>query len=581
MELASFEEYIGGPILQRGKAYFEDRHVESLEEVEKGEWIATVTGSEEYSVEVEINKRGVVSEYQCDCPYDGDLCKHVVAVLYAIRDENTVSLNVDKKKANKKKPKLALRGLLDRISTDELKTFILQYSKRNNSFKSDFELFFAEKDDNFDIEKHIRELIRKTTKLYTKRQFIDYGSSGKLARDLGKILMQGEHYLSQKNLLDASKVCMVFINEVMPIITYADDSSGYLNDAIDNAISLLADIAQQAPTSLKEKVADYLRAELGEELYFDYGNFGYDMADLYAQLCVDIGQVDNFIRFADAAIDEFRNDDFDYGSSFFIELKAWVLEKSNRTEEAQQLMEQQIDLPKVRDLIVEKAIASKKFDEAKTLLKEGIRLAEEKGHPGTVHSWEVKLLQIAEKENDVEMVRYYTERFAFSGYFHERYYRQWKATFTDAAWNSVIEDKIATIQQEIKKRKKANAWVDEVQWELQKLGPLYVEEQLFDRLFALVRQQTNLDTVLSYHKHLYKSYATELLSLYVPLLDKHAEAANNRKAYCSLLDTVRSLYKDLVSGQETLMQQMLRWKTIYKHRPAMIDELNKALGKME
>src|SRR5690554_1831377 len=136
MKLATFEEYIGSTILQRGKAYFEGGHVESLEEVEKEAWIATVIGSEEYFVEVELNKRGVVSEHQCDCPYDGSICKHVVAVLYAIREENTISLDVDNKAARKKKPKLSLRGLLDKISADELKAFVVQYSKTHNNFKS-------------------------------------------------------------------------------------------------------------------------------------------------------------------------------------------------------------------------------------------------------------------------------------------------------------------------------------------------------------------------------------------------------------------------------------------------------------
>jgi hypothetical protein len=160
-----------------------------------------------------------------------------------------------------------------------VKTFILQYGKKSNSFKSDFELYFAEKDENFDIEKHVRDQIRKTIKTYSKHQFIDYGSTGKLARELDKILMQGQYYLSKKNLLDASTWSMVYIQEVMPIITYADDSNGYLGDAIDSGITLLTDIAVQAPTVLKEKIAAYLNKELQQEIYFDYGNFGEDMTD--------------------------------------------------------------------------------------------------------------------------------------------------------------------------------------------------------------------------------------------------------------------------------------------------------------
>lgn len=56
MELTSFENHIGNTILQRGKAYYEDGHVESFEEVENGAWIATVIGSEDYFVEIEFSK---------------------------------------------------------------------------------------------------------------------------------------------------------------------------------------------------------------------------------------------------------------------------------------------------------------------------------------------------------------------------------------------------------------------------------------------------------------------------------------------------------------------------------------------
>lgn len=114
--MTSFEYHIGNTILQRGKAYYEDGHVESFEEVENGAWIATVIGSEDYFVEIEFSKRGTVKDYQCDCPYDGDLCKHVVAVLYAIRDEQTIKLN-EKQKTSISRNKYAIRFVKPSKST--------------------------------------------------------------------------------------------------------------------------------------------------------------------------------------------------------------------------------------------------------------------------------------------------------------------------------------------------------------------------------------------------------------------------------------------------------------------------------
>lgn len=579
MELTSFENHIGNTILQRGKAYYEDRHVESFEEVENGAWIATVIGSEDYFVEIEFSKRGTVKDCQCDCPYDGDLCKHIVAVLYAIRDEQTIKLNEKQKTSTKRKTKLSFQGLLNKISTDELKAFILQYRKKSNSFKSDFELFFAEKDENFDIEKQVRDQIRKTIRTYSKHQFIDYGSTGKLARELDKILMQGQYYLSKKNLLDASTLSMVYIQEVMPTITYADDSNGSLGDAIDSGITLLTDIAVQAPTVLKEKIATYLNKELQQDLYFDYGNFGEDMTDLYAQLCLDISKIDDFLHFADVAIDKARLDRYDYRSSFFTELKASILQKANRTDEAQQLMEQQIHLPKVRKILVEKAIENERFEEAKKLLAEGIRLAEEAQHPGTVRDWEETLLRIAETEKDITMVRFFTEKFAFGRFFDSSYYRKWKNTYSTKEWPAIIDKKILAIQKNFPKDKQRMEWGNDYR-ALYELGPIYVEEKMYERLLDLVERQNNLNTILGYHEHLYKMYPAELMKLYLPLLDKEAESSNDRSAYRRFLEIILSIYKDIPTGRETLKSQMLRWKMIYRHRPAMMDELNKILDKI-
>lgn len=578
MELASFEKHINSTILQRGKVYYQKGNVESLEEAEDGVWKAAVTGSDDYFVEIEISKKGSVGDYGCECPYDGDLCKHVVAVLYAIRDEKMIALEAAPKNA-KKKTKLSFQKLLDNISTDELKGFIVQYSKNNRSFKSDFELFFAEKDENFDIEKQIKDQIRKAIKTYSKHEFIDYGSSGKLARELEKILMQGQYYLSQKNFLYGSLLCMIYIQEVMPVITYADDSNGYLGDAIDSGISLLADIAVQSPVDLKQKIATYLNKELQQDLYFDYGNFGYDMTDLYAQLCLDLSKIDDFLYFVDAAIHKARLDRYDYRSSFFIQIKASILQNGNRTEEAQQLMEQQIHLPKVRKIQVEKAIENRRFEEAKELLAEGIRLAQEAQHPGIIRDWEETLLHIAVLQNDIQMVRFFTEKFAIGYSFNSHYYNQWKNTYTPKEWKSIINNKINSIREK-SIGEKSSYWKNQDYWLLNEIGPIYIEENMFDQLLAIVQRQTDLEIILNYHEHLYKLYPAELMNLYSPLLDQQAESANKRSAYQRFTDIIFAIFKDIPSGRDALMAQMLHWKMIYRHRPAMMDELTNIMDKI-
>lgn len=472
------------------------------------------------------------------------------------------------------KKKLLAKDLLKKISAEELKAFIIQYSEQNTAFKADFELYFSAKSELSDIKKLVRDQIRSTIRKHTKRQFVDYSASGKLANELEKILLHGERFVSQGNLLDASALCMVYITEVTPVITYSDDSAGALSGTIDAGISLLADIGIQAPAALKEKIAAYLKKELENELYFDYGNFGYDMTQLYVQLSLDLGQVEDLLGFIDAAIDAARLDSYDYHISFFIELKAQILQKTNRTDEALALMEQQIHIPKVRKMLVNKAIEEQRLAEAKILLAEGIRIAKQLEHVGTIRDWEASLLRIAEMESDLEATRNYLEKFTFGRFFDDNFYKKWRQTYTQAEWSAIIEKKIESIRKDIEENDQYIQWKQQDYWLLYRLGPIYVEEKMFDRLLELLKRQSHLNVVLTYHPHLFDKYPVELMEIYLPLLDQEVQKANDRRSYRQLLEVVHSLYHDIPAGRDDIRLKLQQWKVQYRYRPALVDEIN-------
>lgn len=83
--LDNFREYIEARIYWRGVEYFEDGSVTQLTTDGNGHWSAVVAGSKDYETEVDIDSDGEISWY-CDCPYDrGAMCKHVVAMLLAMK----------------------------------------------------------------------------------------------------------------------------------------------------------------------------------------------------------------------------------------------------------------------------------------------------------------------------------------------------------------------------------------------------------------------------------------------------------------------------------------------------------------
>jgi uncharacterized Zn finger protein len=133
MNFPAFETEIERKILDRGFDYYENNNVIDVENLGNGEFSAVVEGSEDYEVFIEISK-GKVIEHSCDCPYDwGDVCKHVVAVLYYIRDTEILGESTDKEGV-----KSQLQLIIDDISEQDLRDYVIFYALRNRQFREDF-----------------------------------------------------------------------------------------------------------------------------------------------------------------------------------------------------------------------------------------------------------------------------------------------------------------------------------------------------------------------------------------------------------------------------------------------------------
>lgn len=162
--LENFEHHVPFKIWQRGMHYYEDGAVSALEETSLGEWTATVEGTECYIVEISLNG-DEVKAWECDCPYDmGDICKHIVAVVIAIRKEKEKGNGsiVSKKKPQEKKAviveKMKSRAeetviieeertekddalfadLMKLAKKEDLSTFIEAYAMNDEQFKQVF-----------------------------------------------------------------------------------------------------------------------------------------------------------------------------------------------------------------------------------------------------------------------------------------------------------------------------------------------------------------------------------------------------------------------------------------------------------
>ena len=150
--LDNFEDFVPYKILTRGEEYYDNGAVSELEETSPGEWTATVEGTDEYNVEISMNGKNVESWY-CDCPYDGEICKHVVAVLLAIRDKKRKSRSsasskktIVIKEEKPVQPDADIQRLLSFVKPQELSRYISEYASTNPEFKAGLLNYFIAKE---------------------------------------------------------------------------------------------------------------------------------------------------------------------------------------------------------------------------------------------------------------------------------------------------------------------------------------------------------------------------------------------------------------------------------------------------
>lgn len=98
MQMGSWKNWFQPHILERGRTYFDEGRVSALEHTEDG-YTATVEGTEEYEVEILLDEDSI-EDMICDCPYaeNGNACKHMAAVLFAVATTEPYRRNDTEKK---------------------------------------------------------------------------------------------------------------------------------------------------------------------------------------------------------------------------------------------------------------------------------------------------------------------------------------------------------------------------------------------------------------------------------------------------------------------------------------------------
>lgn len=547
--LAAFEKNIDERIVKRGYTYFTDGLVRDIHH-SKGNYEATVIGSEDYEVIIRI-KNGFIERYDCDCPFDsGPVCKHIVAALFAIRDVgDTAEINAEIS-SNGPGSELGIKELIDGCPEQELKAFLKAYSQNHTSFITEFLNVFPNPDISAKVyRKQLKTLIRKVS---DRDGFIDWNAARQMDKDLNRLMNIGEQHLTKGEFEAVIAICTALMEELIGVLNYADDSSGIIGGTIDLAFEMLATLAQSDSLFARKHLWDFLVKHY-EETTFE----GWDWHLGMLGLLIELADTEDRIKQVQTFLDEKSGSEYDLENKELMNFNL-ILAKEGISS-AEKFAKEHLANHYLREQLINNAIARKELNAAIEIAEESIRI-DQKDRPGLAKKWQNLLLEIYLEQSNTEKIIEFSRLLFVDGFLNTHdYYSILKEHIRTDQWEDEIESLVKNFLHQ--GRNRAN-----------RIAEIYIRENKFDKLLELITSFTGLELLKAYDMYLSAKYPSKLAELYARELPAFLElnaARNHYKEACRILNRIRLL------GRKDLFDQLIdKFRQTYPKRKALIEELN-------
>ncbi|HUW93719.1 MAG TPA: SWIM zinc finger family protein [Bacteroidales bacterium] len=560
--LPHFEQFINEKILSRGLSYFKNGLVTSFEELSPGEFEAEVEGTEDYDVRLTV-RNNKLTGYSCTCPYDyGTVCKHIVAVLYYLKNEDAAVKRPDNKKGTPGKPAAKRKTvseqvdeMLSSLSHDDLKSFIKEQCITYPEFRRSFLSGFMYKSSAESPEKYREQVKGILNSAKDKDRFINWSRAGMVGKAVNEILGIAMKHVESGNWLSACHICFPVAEEMVKALQFADDSDGDIGSNIETAFEILYSVStSQIPEEIRVYLLDQVLKHYRKNNFSGW-DWQTDLLDIAVELVKTEKEAGVVLSLLHAHVHS------EYEAEQMTKLEYDLISKMKGDAEAEKFAAQNLDNPDLRRKALEKALKDKNFEKAKSLAHDGIK-NDADTKPGLAKEWYDWLLRAAIAEKDKPHVIEYARHLFIDGFRKEQdYYGILKQNTDPAEWNSYVEGLIDEIRRK-------SRWLN-----IDVLGKIYITEQWWDRLLKLVSETKHLSYIQHYEQYLAGNYSAELAELYEKGITDFLKKNIGRKHY---EEACRYMGRMIILGARNRVNNLIvALRKEYPQRTALMDELNK------
>ena len=556
----NWQRLFKGHILDRGYDYFCDDAVNNLE-VSEDRISATVSGTDEYEVDITMKGDKIVDMY-CSCPYaeDGKKCKHMAAVLFEWEaDKNLTDLEHGRDilfSKDASEMTVEVEDIIRQADEEQIREFLSYVLYNDEKLFARFKTLIEPAISKDDMERYKRQVDATIDEYLGREHYISYYKAYDFICAMEEFL-----YEDVRMMLDAGcywnafeLTCYIFVEVASVDI---DDSDGGTSMLAGQCMQIWEEILEHADAKTEEDIYKWFTGHLNGSIV-DY------MEDYLEELLMNHFKSEKYVQakldYVERKVSEAKQLSDSWTSNY--RAAKWILRRIELMEQSGFAWNIICDYCKenwsysdVRKHYIAKCEEQGNYDEVIKTLKDSIEL-DAQWH-GLVINYSTKLKDIYKLHGKVE-------------------------AYKQQLWNLVTKDNAGDVDdfKELKGLYSIEEW-EKVREQIFESLPkyacieeLYKEEKLYDRLLECVLKAPNVYVLQKYEKDLREDYPQEILQKYADDVNKMAVRAADRKQYQYWVAILRRMTK-IKGGKEKVREITEHWRTAYRNRPALMDELNK------
>lgn len=559
MRLTDFENYIEDVIVERGLNYYKYGHVKEIIKQDKGRYNVKVVGSIPYSVAILIDgDTETIIDTFCDCPYDwGDYCKHQVATFFALREKlDTYSSELIEEVSINTNKKPSLKSILSNRSKEELINLIINLSTSYPEIERKLQYQYAPVKDEVIASKR---LIKEFMIEYEDRGFIAWDHVDGALQGADMTLSRVKENIKQGNTKTAILLSITVLSSVVDMLSYSDDSSGFVGMRIDESLDLISEALSSGVKALSEQQKEMLFSILMNEAHHERYEGWTDWTLSLFRSCIYLcdsqerrrrieEQLQNMLEEHSSQNPWFRN----YLEEKVKLLQFELIKRFDHEEKTFQFIVDNLNHDVFREILVNDLLESEEYAEVIDLCQEVIADKRSQAH---AKKWKEYQLQAYEGLANIEKQRELSLELLFKNEFD--YYNYLKNLYEPNEWNGVLQEILEEFEQ--------NSQLSSTYLKIIKA------ENMIDKILFYCKK--NPSSIKDLYGYLINDYFEEVNDLFGEYIRFEAAEANDRRKYQKVCRIIKDYQRICGTRQAQVLINELVEK--YKRRPAFLDELGK------